>query len=436
MDDSRLRKVKNSMYVAYDSNNIIRAVSNKCFKATGQTVVNVPKDDKEYLVGKKITHTQSFKPFADMKVAMICNWNDQCGISTYSGFLIKELKKKVKEVRIYSELKDGNIPEEGVEYCWSRGQSMRITIEKILAWKPDYVVIQHEFGIFPNAFFYMQMIQMLENIPYAVVMHSVYEHLDKAVCTNITKNIIVHSNQGKEMLQKLGNNNFISVIPHGCVQFDDVKELWNIFQSPYVIMQFGFGFYYKGMDRAIDAIHHLKSTDPKFSNIYYCCLISTNDHNSNINNNYYDFLMEKIVKLGLEDNVTIHRKFYSDETLNCFLRTAKIAIFPYKVDPSNTVYGASGAIRVAMANNIPVIASESHLFDDLEGVVPRPKDHLGLAKEIDEIFSNDSYKQRILRNTKSFVSNNSWSNVADRYLDVYANIWKASNKNSVYLSLE
>lgn len=423
------------MYVAYDSNNVIRAVSSKSFKAQGQTVICVPPNalNGKPVVGKKLMYASDNKSTSNLKIAMICNWNDKCGISTYSGFLVNELKSKVKEIRIYSEACT-NPPEENVEYCWTRGQSMRTTIEKILAWKPDFVIVQHEFGIFPNAFYYMQMLQMLENVPYAVVMHSVYEHLDKAVCTGITKNIIVHSQNAKDLLIKLGNNNNISVIPHGCIQFNEVKQLWNIFQNPYTIMQFGFGFFYKGMDRAIDAIHHLKSTDKKFANIFYCCLISTNDHNSNINNNYYDFLMKKIKELGLEDNVTIHRKFYSDETLNNFLRTAKIAIFPYKVDPDNTVYGASGAVRIAMANQIPVIASESHLFDDLDGVIPRPSDHLELAREIDEIFSNDNYRNTIVENSKKFVSDNSWANIADMYLDVYSNVWKELNKNSVCLN--
>lgn len=422
------------MYIAYDSNNVIRAVSAKSFKAHGQTVMYVPPDEltEKPLVGKKLTYASDNKSMDQLKVAMICNWNDKCGISTYSGFLVNELKNKVKEIRIYSEI-GTNPSEDNVDYCWKRGQSMRATIEKILEWKPDFVVVQHEFGIFPNAFYYMQMLQMLENIPYAVVMHSVYEHLDKAVCTGVTKNIIVHSQAAKDLLIKMGNNNEISVIPHGCIQFDDVKELWNIFQNPYTIIQFGFGFFYKGMDRAIEAIHHLKTTDPKFANIFYCCLISTNDHNSAVNNNYYDFLMGKIKELGLEDNVTIHRKFYSDETLNNFLRTAKIAIFPYKVDPTNTVYGASGAVRIAMANHIPVIASESHLFDDLEGVIPRPTDHLELAREIDEIFSNDNYRNNIVNNTKKFVKDNSWSNVADMYLNVYTKVWHDLNKNAVCL---
>ncbi len=424
------------MYIAYDNERVIRAISNKPFKATGQHILTIPteipKDEWPAYIGKRLIDSADPKPLKDLRVAFIVNWNDKCGISTYSNYLVSSLKQKIKELHVFSEI-NGTEPEAGVTYCWRRGESMRPTIEKVLEWKPDFVIIQHEYGLFPNAFYYMQMMQMLDRVPHAVVMHSVYEHLDKAICTGITKNIIVHNDAAKKLLKKLGNDGDIYVVPHGCVVFEDVKELWNAFRNPYTVVQFGFGFYYKGMDRAIDALHHLKTTDEKFKNIFYCCLISTNEHNSTIHDDYHKFLVDKIEKLGMQDNVTIHRKFFSDEVLNYFLRTAKIAIFPYRVDPNNTVYGASGAIRIAMANGIPVIASESHLFDDLEGVISRPKDHLELAKEIDEIFSNDNYRNALKHRQQQFIHDNTWDKVADKYLDVYNHVWRVMTKNCVKL---
>ncbi len=368
----------------------------------------------------------------NLKVAIICNWKDKCGISTYTEYLTKALSGKVKQIKIFSE--ENSTKEADVEYCWKRGESMRATIEKIIAWKADFVIIQHEFGIFPNAFYYMQMIQLLDNIPYIVIMHSVYDHLDKAICSGVTRNIGVHTKQGAELLKNLGSLGEVFTIPHGCISFGEPNKLWNLFQNPYTIFQFGFGFRYKGIDRSLDAIHHLKETDPKFKNIFYCCFISTNDHNSAIHDEYYQSLMKQVEDLGLQENVTFQRGFFSEDTINYMLRTAKIAIFPYKTDPHNTVYGASGAIRIAMANNIPIVASESHLFDDLEGIVPRPSTHLLLAKEIDEIFSNDTYRQSILDKTKEFLVKNSWDNVADRYLEIYQQIIKKINNNSISIN--
>ncbi|RDJ35126.1 MAG: glycosyltransferase [Crenarchaeota archaeon] len=370
---------------------------------------------------------------SNMKIAIICNWRTPCGISTYSHFLVDALKTKVKEIKIFSEIEDKadttHDQNENVVRCWRRGESMLPTVDEIIEWNPDFVIIQHEFGIFPKATRFLKMLDALEDIPHAVVLHSVYgTHMDKTICTSAIKNIIVHSKEGKKALENLGHtSNFIQVVPHGCLIFDDVKELWNIFQTPYAIIQFGFGFFYKGVDRAIKAIGILKNSDPKFKDIFYCYLCSESTNSSSVHGEYRDYLEDLIKQLGLEDNVAIIRKYHSDESINNYLRTAKLALFPYITDPENVVYGASGAVRVAMSNNIPVIASESHMFDDLEGIVPRPKNEQELAQEIDKIFSNEEYKTSLLFKTKSFVQDNNWGLIANKYLNAITRILENNN---------
>src|SRR5205814_2077798 len=143
-------------------------------------------------------------------------------------------------------------------------------VESIKNYDPDFVIIQHEFGLFSKAGYFLQLLQGIDRFPYVLTMHSVYEHLDKAVCTSAVKNIVVHTEEGKNVLRRVGNNNNIFVIPHGCVKIPEQDELWNIFQTPYAIVQFGFGFYYKGVDTALEAIAHLKKTQPnKYKDIFY-----------------------------------------------------------------------------------------------------------------------------------------------------------------------
>jgi glycosyltransferase involved in cell wall biosynthesis len=137
---------------------------------------------------------------------------------------------------------------------------------------------------------------------------------------------------------------------------------------------------------------------------------------------YYEFLLKKIEQLNLHDNAVIIRKFQTEQTVNHYLRTAKIAIFPYIVDPQNIVYGASGAVRVAMANGLPVIASEGHMFDDLQGILPRPHDHVSLANEIDKIFSDESCKNNLIKRIDNYIAANNWEITADRYLNLYQHV--------------
>jgi glycosyltransferase involved in cell wall biosynthesis len=375
-------------------------------------------------IGKKLAEGNMRKPSSELKIALICNWHTKCGISTYSSYLYDGLKPLVKDIRVFSE--EGitlTAPDEDfVTRCWKRGEGLLPMVKQVLDYKPDYIMIQHEFGIFPNAFYFMQMMQKFENIPYSVTLHSVYEHLDKIVYSSCIKNIVCHTEQGKDILRANGNTNNIHVVPHGCVKFDNVQELWNICHNPYTLMQFGFGFAYKGVDRALDAIHYLKTTDEKFRNIFYIYLISENDYNNRLHLEYYESLMKKVEELNLTENVAIIRKYQTEQMINLHLRLAKLAIFPYLNNPNNTVYAASGAIRIAMANQIPVVASDAHLFDDLDGVVPRPADCIGLAKEIDSIFSDTNYRKGLTEKANAFISRNQWGDTARRYLSVYEEI--------------
>jgi len=418
------------MNILYDKDYVIRIISSTRVESPEFSSVSV-KNDRNWnsLIYQKLPKDilekigiKSKKPHSQLKVAIICNWNDQCGISTYTKYLVDAITPKVKEIMIFSETTDSSPEEPNVIRCWKRGENLDRMIQLVKEWSPDFILIQHEYGIFPNAFRFMQLAQAFDHIPYAVVMHSVYKHLDKAVYSECAKNIIVHSIEGEIMLRQVGNTNNIYVVPHGCVQFEDTQELWNICQSPYTVIQFGFGFAYKGVDRAIRAIAHLKHTDKKFDSIQYTYLCSTNNHNLAANSEYCKSLMKLAEELNISNNIVIIQKYQTDEMINLYLRLAKIAIFPYVIDPNNEVYGASGAIRIALANKRPVIASESHLFDDLEGITPRPSNHVDLAKEIDKVFSDWKYREKIVNDGYKFVTDNSWDIAAEKYLSVYDQI--------------
>lgn len=415
-------------YILVNDKNIIEGVFDRPIKSTDKRTIKLNTNVKN-LIGKKIGVMDSSK----MKIAIICNWRTPCGISTYTKYLVDALRPKVSEVKIFSEIETkadtSDDEKDNVVRCWKRGESMLPTIKQLKEWKPDFVIIQHEFGIFPKATFFLQMIQGLENIPHAIVLHSVYgTHLDKTICTAAIKNIIVHSNEAKSTLEKLGHTtNFTQVIPHGTVVYENTTELWNIFQTPFAIVQFGFGFFYKGVDRAIEAVGHLKASDPKFKDIFYCYLCSESANAVGTHAQYQEYLQTLIDKLDLHDNVAIIRKYNSEEIINNYLRTAKLALFPYVTDPNNIVYGASGAIRIAMANKIPVVASESHMFDDLEGVIPRPASSLELAQEMDKIFSSEKYRKSLLEKNHNYVIDNEWSITADRYLTAIKNVLEKEN---------
>lgn len=420
------------MYVLFDKRFKVRMVSNRRVESDDLLCRAA---DKEYdwssLIGKRVPPSMMLssdypqKDIKDLKVAIICNWGDKCGIATYSAFLTGAMVSKVSSIKIFSEssedAEDISLPVE-VERCWKRGENLISLADKVIDWEPDLVIIQHEYGIFPNAFYFMQLMQSLSSIPTAVVMHSVYRHLDKIIYAEAVPHIVVHTDEAKQVLKEMGNTSRIYVIPHGCVDKTDQGEVWNIMRSPYTVMQFGFGFRYKGIEQAIRAVAHLVRTDPKFENLHYFYLCSVNSHNEAACQSYVDDLNELVKELGIRKNVAIVLKYQTEQMLNLYLRLAKMVVFPYVTSKDNEVFSASGAARIAMASGRPVICSDAHLFDDMGGVLPRPKDYLELAKEIDEIFSNETYRNSILKKSEDYIAANTWNISADRYLSMYKSI--------------
>ena len=401
-------------YFLYGSNNRIKIASTTKF--------DVISKDETILEKSHEFNPHQRDNSKNIKLAYICNWNQACGISTYSKIIFDELKSELNEYKIFSEYPQTDLNftnTDDITYCWKRGQNLGNLLSKIKEYKPNFILIQHEWGIFPNAGYFMSFIMNLKRleIPFAVIIHSVYTHLDKLIPLSVIDNVIVHSNDAKQQLEKLKFNGNVFVIPHGCPEIKTYEEVWYIFQTPYLIFGYGFGFKYKGVEIAIDAIKHLKESDPKFKNILYIYACSESETNKGIHQNYYDILSTKVEKEGLQDNVILLKGFLEPEMLDIYLKTVKMVIFPYVIDSTNGVFGSSGAIKIAMSYNIPVIASKSHLFDDIDGYAIRISDYKELANEIDKLFSNNSYRNKTIEKAHEYIKNNTWKISAQKYID-------------------
>jgi glycosyltransferase involved in cell wall biosynthesis len=362
--------------------------------------------------GRLVKKNRKIRP-QEAKIAFIGVWGIPCGIATYSKFLVDEMKNISPHIKVFAEEYEGAENSDELIHCWRRGQSPRRLIREIRKYDPDIVFIQHEYGIFPDARKWTQLISALEDYQTYVALHSVYNHKDKVVCEAICKNLIVHSEAAKKVLIEKGISTNIRVIPHGCVEFENTHRLWNIYRSPHTLIQFGFGFEYKGWEVALDAVKLLKE---KYPDVFYVILFSESGFVKEQYKLQYDRIRQLIQDLDLEDNVALIRGFQSDEALNYFLRTARVAIFPYTANPEHIVYGSSGAARIAMGNGTPVVVSKVPLFYDLDGVVPRAGNAEELAEEIAKLFDDWKYYRRVVERGMKFVHENNWRVTAKRYL--------------------
>lgn len=367
-------------YLALDSNGIIRAISNHPFESKNHTII---KTDQLVTIGT------SYRKQTKLKIAFVSNFKDQCGISTYSEYLIEKLVSKVEDVKVFLD--------------WECGQSMSNCVDQILAYKPDLIITQYALSLFSNHPNFLKYMQGLDHIPHLVTVHSVYEGQDISSLAAM-KNIIVHTKKCEELLVRQGVTGKIFQIPHGCIEFNEKST------NNHSLIQFGFGFKYKGVENALKAVQILKNEYP---DIFYYYLCSKNERTKLITMDYYNKLTEMIKELDISENVAIVRKYQSFPELTNYFQNANIAVFPYLND---NVYGASGAIRIAMSA-MPVIGSNSALFDELD--IPKPDD---LSEEIKKIFEDEKYRQQLMAKNKKYIEQNNWDITADRYLNLYQNL--------------
>ena len=415
----------NKIYAGYKHGRICFVSSYPCrtekFKVVEadcpEGVVDLKEISDNYKVwrGKLVLKDQPV-PINELKIALVGVYKIPCGIATYSEALWREQKELVKEARIFSEYAD--VPEEpGVVRCWKRGQPLDKLIKEIDAYDPDIVFVQHEFGIFPDARYWLSFVSAMQKYRLVVTFHSVFRHEDKTICEAACPELIVHTNIAKNVLTKEKKvPGKVYVFPHGCFPPKTQPRLWNRYMTDHTVIQFGFGFRYKGWERAIEAIAKLK---PKYPDIFFTGLFSESVAGAAAHDEYFHELQALIDKYELRNNVSLIRGFQSDETLHTFLRMNRVAIFPYTNHPEHVVFGSTGAARIAMTEGVPTIVSEVPLFHDLEGICPRPVTVDELCEDIEKFFDAKKAKAQVEKQN-AFLTDNTWARMAARQLDTFS----------------
>ena len=376
----------------------------------------------------KIVALRAKKSIKDMKVALVGNYKMRCGIATFSENLWSHVIDKVGDYKLFIEnvnnfigspntMGSTTIPNNKLVACWKRGESLQILIDELKKYDPDIIWIQHEFGLWPNAGYWLSMMSQLSDYRVIVTMHSVFHHRDKTICEAAMPEIVTHLQGGYDVLKlEKQVSGKVYVIPHGCDPCVNSEKLWNFYKSDHTFMQFGFGFRYKNFEDAIKSTAIIKK---KYKDIFFTALFSESDYNLVEHHLYYNELMDLASKLDVKENIAIIRGFQSDTSLDSYLRTNKAVLFSYISDPAHEVFGASGAARLAMSKNIPVITSNVPHFSDLPTIkTDSPED---IAQKLDLLFTNKSfYKEQCLKQNE-YIINNSWENIALKYVELFEN---------------
>jgi len=425
-------------YFAGIKNGQIKIISNTSFNCDGLETIQLPEElssipSGELIVNYKFKNNQfvsnkSMKNANQLKVALVSNWKTSCGIATYAENLFGRIMSQVGDFKLFIEKQDEfigtvniadgyNFSPSKISACWKRGESLSDLVNKLKEYDPDVILIQHEFGLFPNSRYWLSMMNQLSDYRVIVTMHSVFHHRDKTICEAAIPEIVTHLEGGYDVLkiekQVPGK---VHVIPHGCTPCDNPEKLWNFYKSEQTFMQFGFGFRYKGWENCIKAVALLKQ---KYKDIFFTGLFSESPYNKVEHHLYYNELMDLIKSLGVEENVAIIRGFQSDTSLDSYLRTNMVTLFPYVSDDAHEVFGASGAARLAMSKGIPVITSTVNHFSDLPTLKANGPDEI--AGMLSKVFSDKKFCEDQINRQSAYLSENTWEKVAQKYISIFEN---------------
>jgi glycosyltransferase involved in cell wall biosynthesis len=363
---------------------------------------------------------------------MISDYNVNCGIATYTKYLCDEMKLLVSNLVILAEDITEHVgstfeDEPYVIRCWDRRSTdfsrLYQEVERI---NPDLIVIQHEFGLFHKMDAWNCLLSQLSRWRTVVTFHTVLEHrvpdlnaqldyrtrfMAEAPC----REIIVHTPRARDTLRDRGYSGRVHYIPHGCFKPQRVDKLpvtkYDMFSS-YSIFQYGFGGSHKGWEFAIETVEHLieKYPDVIYVGLFNVPIFERND-------TYFRKLLDLVKAKGLERNVALHRGFQSEEMLRNFIRSCKVALFPYQVPSRNWCsWGASGAIQMPISLGIPMVLSQFPAFIEYAGRIPIVTKPQEAADIIDKIFSDEGYAKQLSEAVFSISEERSWDKAAKWYL--------------------
>ena len=173
---------------------------------------------------------------------------------------------------------------------------------------------------------------------------------------------------------------------------------------------------YKGLDYLIEALAHLPKDDRAYRLVIAGRPKGCED--------YWAQIQTAIDRCQVRDRIIERIEYIPDEKVEVYLKAADVLVLPY------THIFQSGVLFLAYGFGLPVIVSDvgsmrEDVVEGRTGFVCKPRDPIDLAKQIQNFFSSDLYRNLEQRRAdiKACASERySWTKVGEITRDVYAGL--------------
>ncbi|MFW5799018.1 MAG: glycosyltransferase family 4 protein, partial [Planctomycetota bacterium] len=291
----------------------------------------------------------------------------------------------------------------------------------------DLVILQHEYGIFggPYGAYILSLIKNL-SMPVITTLHTVLQDPTEeqtSIMMDLARysdRLVVMSTKAYDILESTYDipSSKVAHIPHGIfdVPFIDpsfYKDSFGV-EGRKVILTFGLLSPGKGIEYAIEAMPRVIDEHP---DAVYIILGATHPHIKRTKGEAYRHsLQQRVVKLGIENNVMFHNRFVPVQLLVKYIGASDLYVTPYL----NKEQITSGTLAYALGTGKAVVSTPywyaEELLGDQRGVLVPFRDSEKLGDEISGLLSDDVRRNAMRKKAYQWCRPMIWKEVARSYL--------------------
>jgi len=360
-----------------------------------------------------------------MRIALVSTYPPiECGIGTYSSFLVDAMRSTSNEMHIISQY---GAKGKAVypAYCAKQGDIAKKIFDMTMRFTPDIVHIQHEYGLFGemDGIAILDLIYRLKSttMPVVTTLHTVHpepEYRIKMILSTMCREldtIIVHEQIVADILQTVygADPTKIAVIPHGAREMAPVKDAKKKLQleGRKVILLVGYFRPTKCFERIVDIFPKVVEQCPEAT------LVLSGKMRMIDFSQYRNDLFEKIDNSPVRDKIDVFRGQFPQDTFDTIVSASDIMAFPYNAGAQ------SGVMAHAFTFGKPVVCSDLPAF---ESIIKESKAGFTATSDDDyvdrivNLLQDDNLYKECSKNALRYVREKiSWKIIAERTLEVY-----------------
>lgn len=307
----------------------------------------------------------------------------------------------------------------------------------------DLVSIQYEHGIFGGEggnYLNYFLDELAGSVPVVVTTHTVlpepeavYAKALKEVSDRCTTLVVLNSRALPLLEKGYGiSRDKVAVIPHGTPNVERsrrklVRERFAV-EGQTVLSTFGLISPGKGLEHAIAAV---AANADKHPSLHYYILGATHPgivrHSGE---SYREGLMQQAADAGVSDRIHFVNQYLALEEVTDWLLASDIYVTPY-LNPNQIT---SGTLAYAVAAGKPVLSTPylhaQEILENGRGVLTPFNDPATMGKNLDAMLTNKTWLAEMEASAWEFGRTSVWSEVAERYGEVFADAAGRNNATS------